>query len=411
MTIVYLNPFGQMGGAEVALLNLLASVRRARPRWKLHLVVSGDGPLATKANNLGVTPHILPFPISLARLGDSSAGGPAGEGAGRLNLLRQLLFAISGIAVYALRLRKLLREINPDIVHSNGFKMHVLGAIAKQSSVPLIWHIHDYVHSRPLVTRVMKRFRRRCSFALANSSSVEQDLRTTFGQRFPVKTLYNVVDTMVFCPNGPSLDLDSLAGLPPADQNTVKIGMLATLARWKGHETFLRAIAMLPPELDFRGYVIGGALYQTNGSQYSITELRALAEELGISDRVGFIDFVDEPATAMRSLDIVVHASTKPEPFGLVIAEAMACGRAVIASEAGGVMEIIDAEVNALSHSPGDAARLAQHLISLATNSELRKKLGLAGRAVVQERFNRERLVKDLAPIYSQLVKDRMAGK
>ena len=74
-------------------------------------------------------------------------------------------------------------------------------------------------------------------------------------------------------------------------------------------------------------------------------------------------------------------------------------------------MEIIDAEVNALSHSPGDAARLAQHLISLATNSELRKKLGLAGRAVVQERFNRERLVKDLAPIYSQLVKDRMAGK
>ena len=81
----------------------------------------------------------------------------------------------------------------------------------------------------------------------------------------------------------------------------------------------------------------------------------------------------------------------------------MACGRAVIASAAGGATEIIDAEVNALSHSPGDAARLAEQIKSLASNEELRQRLGQAGRATVQERFNRERLVKELAPIYSKL--------
>jgi peptidoglycan/LPS O-acetylase OafA/YrhL len=129
-----------------------------------------------------------------------------------------------------------------------------------------------------------------------------------------------------------------------------------------------------------------------------------LAQDLGISDRVGFTDFVAEPAAAMRALDIVVHASTGPEPFGLVIAEAMACGRAVIASAAGGAAEIIDAEVNALAHSPGDAARLAEQIASLASNVELRQRLGQAGRATVQERFNRERLAKELAPIYSKLV-------
>src|SRR3989442_10389239 len=283
--------------------------------------------------------------------------------------------------------------------------MHLLGAVAKPRDVPLIWHIHDYVHSRPFMASLMKLFRRRCSIAFANSNSVEQDTRTTVGEELPVKTLYNGIDTTVFCPDGPSLDLDSLSGLSPAGHNTLRIGLLATLARWKGQETFLRAISLLPRELDWRGYVIGGALYQTNGSQYSMAELRALAKELGISDRVGFTDFVDQPAAAMRSLDIVVHASTAPEPFGLVIAEAMACGRAVIASEAGGAAEIIDPELNALLHSPGDTTRLCERITSLGANRELRQRLGLAGRATVQERFNRERLVTDLAPIYSKLVR------
>ena len=73
--------------------------------------------------------------------------------------------------------------------------------------------------------------------------------------------------------------------------------------------------------------------YATNGSQYSLSELRELAKELGVSHRVGFTGFVDEPAAALRSLDIVVHASTEPEPFGLAIAQGMACGRAVIATK------------------------------------------------------------------------------
>src|SRR5205823_8352220 len=122
------------------------------------------------------------------------------------------------------------------------------------------------------------------------------------------------------------------------------------------------------------------------------------------SDLVGFTDFVAEPAAAMRALDIVCSSDLEPEPFGLVIAEGMACGRALIASAAGGATEIIDPEVNALSHSPGDAARLAEQIVSLASNVELRQRLGQAGRATVQERFNRERLVKELAPIYSKLV-------
>ena len=149
------------------MLNVLASLRDAKPHWKLHLVVPAEGSLAAKATSLGVTSHILQFPASLTRLGDASAGGPAGDGVGRSALLRQLLLASFGTAVYVSRLRKLLGQLNPDIIHTNGFKMHLLGAMAKSRDVPLIWHIHDYVHSRPVMARLMRLFRRRCSIALS----------------------------------------------------------------------------------------------------------------------------------------------------------------------------------------------------------------------------------------------------
>jgi len=389
-----------MGGAEAALLDILSSLREAAPDWKLDLIVSEDGPLVAKAKSLGVSTHVLPFPPSVARLGDSSAGGPAGNSIDRLSLLRQMLFAGTGVRAYATSLRKLLRQLAPDVIHTNGFKMHILGALAKPKPVPLIWHVHDYVQPRPFMARLMKLFQRRCKLALANSNSVALDIKAVCGNSLPVQTVYNAINTTVFSPCGACLDLDLLSGLPPATPDVIKVGMLATFARWKGQEVFLRALALISPEIPMRGYIVGDALYQTDGSQYSVAELKTLAVDLGISDRVGFTGFVDEPASVMRSLDIVVHASTEPEPFGLVIVEAMACGRAVIASDAGGAAELFENNVTALGHTPGDATQLAERITQLATDPDLRKRLGAAGRTTVEQRFNRARLANELIPIY-----------
>ncbi|HEV7744992.1 MAG TPA: glycosyltransferase family 4 protein [Pyrinomonadaceae bacterium] len=403
MRIVFLNPSGQMGGAEVALLDMLASLREAAPELTLELIVSDGGSVATRAAALGVVTTVLPFPASLSRLGDASLAGPNSNGSNRLQLLRQLAFANPGIAGYVSRLRKLLRQRRPDVIHSNGFKMHLLGAMARPRGVPLVWHVHDYVQSRPFMAALLKVFRKRCSLAIVNSNSVGQDLKAVCGDAFPIQTIYNGVDTKVFSPSGERLDLDFLSGLPPAEPGTIRVGLLGTLARWKGHETFLTALSLLAPDIPVRGYVIGDALYQTDGSQTSLAELQDIARRLGISSRVGFTGFVAEPASAMRALDVVVHASTQREPFGLVIVEAMACGRAVVIGEAGGAAELIDVGENALGHTPGDAAQLAERITQLATDPELRARLGAAGRATAEQRFNRTRLAGELAPIYESL--------
>jgi glycosyltransferase involved in cell wall biosynthesis len=194
-----------------------------------------------------------------------------------------------------------------------------------------------------------------------------------------------------------------MSGLPQAPANTIRVGLVATLARWKGHATFLEAIARLPAHLPVRAYIVGDAVYQTEGSQYSLDELRQLARRLGVAGRVGFTGFVQTPEATFRALHVVVHASTEPEPFGLVIAEAMACGRPVVVSNAGGAAEIVTAGVDALVHAPGDAGDLAAQISALAGNPELRARIGGAARLTAERSFDRARLAAELIPIYRSI--------
>jgi glycosyltransferase involved in cell wall biosynthesis len=146
--------------------------------------------------------------------------------------------------------------------------------------------------------------------------------------------------------------------------------------------------------------VVGGPIYQTDGSQVDLDELRARCEALGLGARVGFTGHVADSSSAMRALDVVVHASTDPEPFGLVIAEAMACGKAVVASEGGGATEL-SGTIGVPTHPAGDAEALARSIEQLAVDRGRRERLGAAGRTAAERYFTRSRMVAELMPIYA----------
>jgi glycosyltransferase involved in cell wall biosynthesis len=392
--IVYLNPCGRLGGAETSLRELLASVRAAEPEWELWLVLGEDGPLADQAREIGVKVIVLEFPPALARLGDAGSRFWA--------TLASLLKAVWATSLYSRRLARTIRLIAPEIIHTNGFKMHLLGAWVRSRHTPLVWHIHDYVQSRRLVSRLLRLFGGACTLAITNSRSVAADLNALL-PNLNVVTIYNAVDLKRFAPAGNKLDLDQLAGLSPAAQGTVRVGLVATLARWKGHRIFLEALSRVSPGMPIRGYVIGGPIYQTDGSQWSLEELQQEADRLGLAGTVGFTGFVEDAAAAMRSLDIVVHASTDPEPFGMVIIEAMACEKALIASQAGGASELIIDGEDALAHPPGDAEALAEQIRRLAGDLELRQRLGKAGRAKTEGLYHGARLANELLSAYRGL--------
>jgi glycosyltransferase involved in cell wall biosynthesis len=288
------------------------------------------------------------------------------------------------------------------VIHTNGFKMHVLGAWARPRGSAVLWHVHDYVTRRALMAKLLRFSRHRCSAAVANSRSVADDVTALCGRDLTVHPVWNAVDLGRFAPDGPWVDLDALSGLPRRD-DVVRVGLVATFARWKGHRTFLAALARVPASLRVRGYIIGGPVYATSGSQVTLDELKQDAAALGVADRVGFTGIVSDSSMAMRALDVVVHASTRPEPFGRTIAEAMAAGRPLVAAENAGAAELLRASGAALLFAPNDAAALARALERLAHSSRLRSNTGSLAIATARALFDSRRLGPAMTAIYAHL--------
>lgn len=402
MRICWISVSDRLGGSEVALVEMVRGLRAARPSWALHAILPGDGPLGARLEAAGASTEVVALPGALARVGESAAMRRRWSIGARVALGSQLARAAVVLPLYERRLGSALARFAPDVLHTNGFKAHVLGARLGGRSA-LVWHLHEYVSRRRLTRALLRRYAGRCRALVANSSSVASDAMEVFVAPPPVTVLHNAVDLQVFAPEGPVLDLDRLAGLAP-DARAVRVGLVATFGRWKGQDVFIdalrRVVASSP--VPVRGYIVGDSLYDTAGSQFTRAELQSLIVSAGLAGRVGLAGFLDA-APAMRSLDVVVHASREPEPFGLAIAEAMACGRAVVTTAHGGAAELVSPGADALVAEPGDAGALAEALLRLAIDPALRTELGARARSAALERFAPARMASRLASLYEEV--------
>lgn len=151
MRVAYISVSDQMGGSEAMLLQTAAELRRSRPAWSLHLVLPGAGPLADRAAALGMHVTVLPMPSSLARLGESGLRSMR-RGAAGVRLVRAAL----DLPAYERQLRAVMENVRPDVLHSNGFKAHVLASRARRSRV--LWHVHEYISTRPFTRRLLRHY-------------------------------------------------------------------------------------------------------------------------------------------------------------------------------------------------------------------------------------------------------------
>jgi glycosyltransferase involved in cell wall biosynthesis len=400
LRVLFVNPTGGLGGAERSLLDILSVFRGGDV--EASLLVLEPGPLVAEAKRVGIETRELPMPRSLTELGDFGLGAK-----GRLRGMGELALRTARMTPDLLRycreLRIALDDGRPDIVHSNGIKSHLLCALTTPRRARLVWHIRDFIGDRPFIHGALRLVARRAALALANSNAVAEDARRAL-PGLTVRTVYNAIDTDNFSP-GPvdGAMLDTLAELSPAPPTTLRIGLVATYARWKGHGVFLRAAAALvrrQPEVPLRFYIVGGPLYATPGSQFSRDELRDLARQLGVLDHVGFVPFQTNPRDVYRALDIVVQASTRPEPFGRTIVEAMACGRPVIVARAGGAVELFRDGVEAQAFDAGSEADLTSAMSSLVRDDDRRRKLSERSRMRACEQFGRQRLREELLRVW-----------
>ena len=402
MKILFLNPSSRLGGAERSLIDVATSLRKSCPECALQAILPADGQLAVSLAAIGVRVTVLPFPASLAQAGESAFSG--GVWARRVRVAFRAVAAVPASCRYVIALRREVKRIGPSIVHSNGLKMHVLGALALPRPALLVWHVRDYLTDRPITPLLLRLVSSRCALIIANSQSVAADIRHHMRDSVRVVVIYNGIDLIEFSPNGPAV-LPGAAG--SVKENAFHVALIATFANWKGHMTFLKAIRIMSTRMPVSAFIVGGPIYDPTGSQVTLDQLRRTAEQYGIAESVCFTGNVEHTAPIMRAMDVVVHASTKPEPFGRVVAEAMGCARATVVSRAGGACEVMEEGVTSLGHEPGNQEQLATALETLAGNRALRDEMGKAGRERAERLFGRDLIATQLLPEYEGLMLGR----
>ena len=372
--VAYVGHTAVASGGELALVRLLGGLSDVEP----HVLLGADGPLVTQLKRRGVEVEVLPL--------DPRAGKVARQVVrpGRLPLA-----AVLATVRYVWRLSRRLKELDPDIVHTNTLKAAVYGGLAgRLARVPVVWHIRDRIAPDYLPRSAVIAVRLLARFVPAAIIANSQATRRTLGR--PRRLIAVVPSPVVY----DAVEPEDWTGDPP--EGPLVVGIVGRLAAWKGQDVFVRAFAEAFPEGDERALIVGGALF---GEDDYATELLALVDELGLSERVELTGHVDDVPAQLERMHLVVHASVLPEPFGQVVVEAMAAGRAVIASAEGGPLEIIRSGVDGVLVAPGDVAALAEAMRRLATDPQERDRLGQAARASV-ERFAPERVGRQVEDVY-----------
>lgn len=183
------------------------------------------------------------------------------------------------------------------------------------------------------------------------------------------------------------------------------VAILGHISEVKGYPTFVQAAARVSRLCPGTAFIAVGG--ETAHAGYSDRVL-ALARELNLADRLHLIGFQADVAPILRSVDVVTLPSLS-EGLPLAALEAMACGKAVVASAVGGVTEAIVDGVSGLLIRPGDADALADSIVRLLQDVELRNTVGNAARVRVEEHFTLDRFVTRIQDLYSSLLAQRLS--
>jgi glycosyltransferase involved in cell wall biosynthesis len=297
--------------------------------------------------------------------------------------------------------RNVIRRERIHIVHGAMAFGHLYGALARIGTRARgVWFQQAAVNRPGLIDRLAAAAP--SAWIFANSEASAQAQRSLWNRTGGISVVHLGVDLKEF-----SLDRTGEADAVRRDlgiaPDHLVVGMAGRFEPWKGQHIFLEAAAQLVerfPQAIF--LVVGGALFGL-GEDYK-ARLEAFVRERQLDSRVRFVGFREDMSPVYAAMDVAVHASTSPEPFGLVIVEAMAMGRPVIASDAGGPREILEDGVTGLLSPVANSKALAERIALLLVDPERRRALGAAARKRVEAAFSAEVMTTRVEEVYRQIV-------
>jgi glycosyltransferase involved in cell wall biosynthesis len=350
-----------VGGGEISFLALLQGLDRSR--WQPVVAVPGEGRVATACRALGLSTHVIPLP-TLRSLGPS---------------------AVCSVAA----LRRLTGQTRASVLHANGSRaMAYAGVAGRLARRPVVWHVR-VAEPEGLFDRALGGL---ASAIVVNSRAVGR--RFAWAPAGKVRCIYNGIDLVRFRPGPPAPGLRAALGLPDGRE---VVGSAGRFVPYKGYASLLEAVPLVRQARPGVHWLLVG-----DGEQRGMLEARATA--LGVAGEVHFVGWRDDVPDVFALCDLVVLPSLG-EHFGRVLIEAMAMARPVVATDAGGVPEVVRHGETGLLVPPGDPKALAEAVLALLADPERRARLGSAGRRDVEARFGLARHAAAVEALYRELAR------
>jgi len=296
----------------------------------------------------------------------------------------------------AIRLARVIRRAGADVVHlGNGVRANFDGILACWlTRTPCLCHVkgfEKYSNRERWAARQVDALVCMTEAVRAHCAQHGVYGRTTH-------VVYDALDEAEFVPRRDAGVVRAELGIT---NGSPCVGVVGNIQEWKGQAVFVEAMARIIDQVpQAHAFIVGGV--HRSGAAYN-ERLKQRIQELHLERALSATGFRRDVADVMNALDVVVHTSVRPEPFGRVILEGMLLGKPVVASAAGGVPELIrDGETGFLT-APGDATGLAERLIPLLQDAALRERIGQQARAWAREQFSLPRHVTAMSIIYESL--------
>lgn len=388
MRVTYINQTGQLGGGELAILPWLQHEAE-----KAHVILFEDGPFRQLLESADVEVELL----SLRSV---------------KNIRRESgLFAVFRALPGLVNLRSVLRSrlASSEILYANSQKAFFLSAMSKRSHQPLIWHLRD-IMTGDHFSRFMRKLavwmgNRYATHIIANSHATSDAFVANGGLRRKVTVVHDGVSGNAFAETEGEQKFAQLFRREHSiPEEAPLVGVFGRLSEWKGQHVLLQAMANLP---NAHAVLVGDAMF---GEHAYVEKLRMQATALDVVGRIHFLGFRRDIPELMKAMTVIVHTSIAAEPFGLVIVEGMLACRPVIATRAGGALEIIVDGVSGILVTPGNSGELDMTIRELLTNPERARTLAEAGRERALATFSVEALFSGIEKVLYDVEKSQNVG-
>jgi len=360
--ILYIHGISKIGGAERELLTWLKFLDRER--FHPYVVCPGDGPLATELENLQV-----PY---------ASVSLPAWR----------KLFHVFWRPFAILRLISIIRRWHIDALHVNDYWWAPLGVLAgRLTGRPCLVHVRQEIEPR----KISQYWLNKGCVIVPVSQSIGNVIRSA---GVPQKNIQVVLSGIAIKGGKSSFPSTETLRILKKVKGQPVMGTVANLFPRKGLEYLVEAIGHLKKTFPHIFLVIVG----TGDDEYE-RQLRTQAAHLDLTDHVLFAGFQDQPEFFIATFDVFVLPSVL-EGLGIVLLEAMALGKPIVASKVGGIPEVVQSGKTGLLVKPADVEELCYGLLTLCQDPDRCRQMGEEGKSRVAQKFSVERMMEQLYGLY-----------